>query len=86
MVDTRYYRTIKKYYRVFHCATFQLPWSTSNSSTAVEPCVPSISLRFGYKFYFYKRSNHTEYFRAVKINHKNLVMQAHAYSQLPLSH
>ena len=27
----------------------------------------------GYKFYFYKRSNHEESFRVVKINHKNLV-------------
>ena len=30
-------------------------------------------VRLGYKFYFYKRSNHEESFRAVKINHKNLV-------------
>ena len=28
--------------------------------------------RLGYKFYFYKRSNHEESFSAVKINHKNL--------------
>ena len=30
-------------------------------------------VRLGYKFYLYKRSNHEVPFRAVKINHKNLV-------------
>ena len=42
--------------------------------------------RLGYKFYFYKRSNNAESFRAVKINHTNLVKKARAYSHLPPSH
>ena len=40
-------------------------------------------MRLDNKFYFYKCSNHEESFHAVKINHKNLVKQARAYSQLP---
>ena len=33
----------------------------------------SYEYKLGYKSLFYKRSNHEESFRAVKLNHKNLV-------------
>ena len=33
----------------------------------------SEDIKLGYKSYFYKRSNHEESFRTVKINHKNSV-------------
>ena len=41
------------------------------NSMALNACNDYI--RLGYKFYLYKRSNYEESFRAVKINHKNLV-------------
>ena len=65
--------------------TFSQKYSQSNYKVFSLPTSITEEVRLGYKLCFYKRSNHEEFLRGVKINHKNLVKQAPAYSQLPLS-
>ena len=42
-------------------------------ATAVWKICDDRKVKLGYKIYLYKHSNHEQSFRAVKINHKNLV-------------
>ena len=61
-------------------------WSSSLGASGQSPSyLAGTHKRLGYKK-IHKRSNHKEYFRAVKINLTNLVRQARAYRQLSQSH